>query len=232
MEPFICWKDLSEKGGILIPNYLSPISMLRLLCKENMRQSLFHRLSHFFARPQTKTFSMAGNLSERLKFNFLSKIISPQVDCYSSKCRNVSQGIHNTWKCLERLVRILNCLFPTWLLRLPFHWLSHFFVSLPNKDLSQHWPVKIFSGQKVREAIKIQWAGWVLMCKNFWLTQPACATRALKTFLVDKDQDNVSNNLVCAHKRRELKQKRFWSNDSVLGDRINLLVSASLAWIG
>ena len=23
MEPFIRWKDLSEKGGILIPNYLS-----------------------------------------------------------------------------------------------------------------------------------------------------------------------------------------------------------------
>ena len=105
----IFWK----KGGLLIPNYLSPISMLRLLCKENMRQSLFHRLSHFFARPQTKIFSMSENLSERLKFSFLSKIISPQVDCCSSKCENVSQGIHNTWKCLESLVKISNCLFPT-----------------------------------------------------------------------------------------------------------------------
>ena len=72
--------------------------------------------------------------------------------------------------------------------------------------------------------------GWMSSYVQELLIDPAArATRALKTFLVDKDQDNVSNNLVCAHKRRELKQKRFWSNDSVLGDRINLLVRASLA---
>ena len=59
-------KRWNSNAKLSVPNF-----NVEIICKEKMRQSLFHRLSHFFARPQTKIFSMSENLSERLKFSFI-----------------------------------------------------------------------------------------------------------------------------------------------------------------